>query len=51
MKGHPNHGLEACVLIEFPSIRILLTAVFTAAVGMVTTVTATGHALVISLTN
>jgi hypothetical protein len=42
VKRHPNHGLEGFVLIEFPSLRIMLTAVLAAVVGMATTVAAMG---------
>lgn len=40
MKSRANQGIEVFVLIEFPSIRIMLAALLTAAVGMMTTVAA-----------
>ena len=46
VKRRPFQGLEAFLMIEFPSIRIMLAALLTAAVGMMTTVAAAGQALV-----
>ena len=46
VKSRANQGIEVFVLIEFPSLRIMLAALLTAAVGMMTTVAAAGQALV-----
>lgn len=40
VKRRPFQGLEAFLMIEFPSLRIMLAALLTAAVGMMTTVAA-----------
>jgi hypothetical protein len=46
VKSRANQGIEKFVLIEFPTLRIMLAALLTAAVGMMTTVAAAGEALV-----